>query len=164
MKKLLIIACIALIAVTPALAQDVREAVKKAEADRAAAEAHAKDVEAKILADRDALLAQVTDLEARQKTLDTEIKALQSKRAVAQDRHDKLQEKWSTKEVDFRELQGNVRMAAGDVEALVQLLRWEHGERSGQPAALASSASPETLAQIARWLDEAGTEPAGAVK
>lgn len=120
MKKLFVIACIALIAVTPALAQDVREAVKKAEADRAAAETHAREVEAKILADRDALLAQVTDLEARQKTLDTDIKALQAKRAIAQDRHDKLQEKWSTKEVDFRELQGNVRMAAGDVEALVQ--------------------------------------------
>jgi mono/diheme cytochrome c family protein len=50
---------------------------------------------------------------------------------------------------------------AEDVEALVQLLRWEHGERS---AAFAATASPETLAQIARWLDEVGTEPAGAVK
>jgi cytochrome bd-type quinol oxidase subunit 1/mono/diheme cytochrome c family protein len=50
---------------------------------------------------------------------------------------------------------------AEDVEALVQLLRWEHGER---PPAFAATASPATLAQIARWLDEVGTEPAGAVK
>src|SRR6185503_8814935 len=42
---------------------------------------------------------------------------------------------------------------AEDVEALVQLLRWEHAER---PAAFAPTTSAETLAQIARWLDEAG--------
>ena len=48
---------------------------------------------------------------------------------------------------------------AEDVEALVQLLRWEH---AGRPAAFAApAASPEVLAQIARWLDEAGTAPAG---
>ena len=51
---------------------------------------------------------------------------------------------------------------AEDVEALVQLLRWEHGERAA-PAA-AAPASADTLAQIARWLDEAGTEPAGAAR
>jgi cytochrome bd-type quinol oxidase subunit 1 len=53
---------------------------------------------------------------------------------------------------------------AEDVEALVQLLRHERDEHGEQPAAFAASASPETLAQIARWLDEAGTEPAGAVR
>lgn len=50
---------------------------------------------------------------------------------------------------------------AEDVEALVQLLRWE---RDGRPAAFAATSSPEALAQIARWLDEAGTEPMGAVQ
>jgi mono/diheme cytochrome c family protein len=46
-----------------------------------------------------------------------------------------------------------------DVEALVQLLRWERDDR---PAMFAQApASPGTLAQIARWLDEAGTTPAG---
>jgi len=43
---------------------------------------------------------------------------------------------------------------AEDVEALVQLIRWEHAER---PASWAASADPDTLAQIARWLDEAGS-------
>jgi hypothetical protein len=51
---------------------------------------------------------------------------------------------------------------AEDVEALVQLLRWEHGERA-MPAA-AAPGSADALAQIARWLDEAGTEPAGAAR
>jgi len=50
---------------------------------------------------------------------------------------------------------------ADDLEALVQLLRWEHGER---PSAFASNTSPEILAQIARWLDEVGTQPAGAAR
>jgi len=50
---------------------------------------------------------------------------------------------------------------ADDLEALVQLLRWEHGER---PATFASNTSPETLAQIGRWFDEAGTQPAGAAR
>ena len=48
---------------------------------------------------------------------------------------------------------------AEDVEAVVQLLRWERDGRPATPAA--ASASPEILAQIARWLDEAGTAPAG---
>jgi cytochrome d ubiquinol oxidase subunit I len=50
---------------------------------------------------------------------------------------------------------------ADDVEALVQLLRWEHGGRS---AAFDASSSPEALVQIARWLDEVGIAPAGAVR
>jgi cytochrome bd ubiquinol oxidase subunit I len=48
---------------------------------------------------------------------------------------------------------------ADDVEAVVQLLRWERDGRPAPPAA--ATASPEILAQIARWLDEAGTAPAG---
>jgi mono/diheme cytochrome c family protein len=48
---------------------------------------------------------------------------------------------------------------AEDVEALVQLLRYE---RVGRPEEFnAMVAPPETLAQIARWLAEAGTAPAG---
>ena len=48
---------------------------------------------------------------------------------------------------------------AADVEALVQLLRWERDDR---PAGFAATTGPDSLAQIARWLDEAGIAPAGA--
>jgi cytochrome bd-type quinol oxidase subunit 1 len=54
---------------------------------------------------------------------------------------------------------------AEDVEALVQLLRWE---AAGAPAELPAAPpapgapDPEVLAQIQRWLDEVGTEPMGA--
>jgi cytochrome bd-type quinol oxidase subunit 1 len=47
---------------------------------------------------------------------------------------------------------------AGDVEALVQLLRWEV---AGAPHTWRVSDDPVVLAQIARWLDEVGTRPAG---
>ncbi|HWO19059.1 MAG TPA: c-type cytochrome [Kofleriaceae bacterium] len=48
---------------------------------------------------------------------------------------------------------------AEDVEALVQLLRWE---AAGAPAAVPARApDPAVLAQIQRWLDEVGTSPAG---
>src|SRR5262249_37638067 len=97
MKKLLIaILCMGVLA-APALAQDVREAVKKAEADKAAADAKAKDVEAKILADKTALEQQVTDLEAREKTLENDINALRKEKAAKQAQHDALNDKWSGK-------------------------------------------------------------------
>jgi cytochrome d ubiquinol oxidase subunit I len=52
---------------------------------------------------------------------------------------------------------------AEDVEALVQLLRWEHGDRPAgfAPSAASAASSSDTLAQIARWLDEVGTAPVG---
>ena len=48
---------------------------------------------------------------------------------------------------------------AADVEALVQLIRWE---LAGAPKAMAAAESrdPAVLDQIDRWLREAGTAPA----
>ncbi len=46
---------------------------------------------------------------------------------------------------------------AEDVEALVQLLRWE---RAGAPASWRTLGEPSALPQIQRWLDEVGTAPA----
>lgn len=46
---------------------------------------------------------------------------------------------------------------ADDVEAVVQLLRWE---LAGAPARWPTTDDPDVRAQIARWLDEAGTDPA----
>lgn len=46
-----------------------------------------------------------------------------------------------------------------EVEAVVQLIAWEH---AGAPATWPVSDDPAVLAQIGRWLDEAGTAPAGA--
>ena len=120
MKKLLIaVLCMSVLA-APAFAQDVREAVKKAEADKAAAEAKAKEVEEKILGDKAALEKQVTELEAHEKQLENDIASLRKEKVAKQTQHDALNDKWSTKESDFHELSGNVRMAARDVEAMLQ--------------------------------------------
>ena len=52
---------------------------------------------------------------------------------------------------------------AADVEALVQLVRWELADRpTAWVAREAAMANDDTLVQIDRWLREAGTEPAGA--
>jgi len=48
---------------------------------------------------------------------------------------------------------------AVEVEAVVQLIGWEH---AGTPRQWPTSDDPAVLAQIGRWLDEAGTAPAGA--
>jgi cytochrome bd ubiquinol oxidase subunit I len=46
-----------------------------------------------------------------------------------------------------------------EVEAIVQLIGWRH---AGRPADWAVSRDPAVLAQIERWLDEAGTGPGDA--
>jgi biopolymer transport protein ExbB len=123
-----------------AAAQDVREASKKAEADRLAAEARAKQVEEQITNDRTALRAEVAKLEAQGKQLAADVQELQKRKAAQQTKHDALTEKWSTKEVEFREISGNVRIAAKDIEALLN---------TSQLTAL----FPERLDQISPVLD-----------
>jgi mono/diheme cytochrome c family protein len=50
---------------------------------------------------------------------------------------------------------------AGELEALVQYLDWEHG---GRPAAWTREPSPVSIERIEAWLDEAGTLPAPAAQ
>jgi hypothetical protein len=45
---------------------------------------------------------------------------------------------------------------AEELESLVQFIKWSS---SGTPSAWEISVEPETLSQIAKWLDEAGVEP-----
>jgi biopolymer transport protein ExbB len=120
MKKTTMLAFAVLLAsFASASAQDVREAAKKAEADRLAAEARAQEVDAKITSDRAALRAEVEMLEAQGKQLAADVQALQKRKGAGQERHEVLTEKWTTKEVEFREISGNVRIAAKDIEALL---------------------------------------------
>ncbi len=141
MKRMTLLALLlSIVAVSAASAQDVREAAKKAEADRLAAEARAQEVEAQITSDRTTLIAEVEKLEAQAKQLSADVQALQKRRTAGQDRHDALTEKWSTKEVEFREISGNVRIAAKDIEALLN-------------TSLLTALFPERLDRIAPVLD-----------
>ncbi len=141
MKKMTLLALAVLIAsFASASAQDVREAAKKADADRQAAEARAEQVEEQITSDRAALRAEVEKLEAQAKQLSADVQALQKRKTAGQERHEALTEKWTTKEVEFREISGNVRIAAKDIEALLN-------------ASQLTALSPERLDRIAPVLE-----------
>jgi hypothetical protein len=47
---------------------------------------------------------------------------------------------------------------AEDVEAIVQLIKWERDGAPAAPKSAAAESSDATLAQITRWLEEAGTK------
>lgn len=119
MKKLTVAIALALTIPMTASAQDMREAARKAEAEQQAALQRSAEVEAKIMNDRAALLAQVEGLEAQKQKLETDIKSLLQRKETGRARHEALNDKWSTREVEFREISGNVRITAKDIEALL---------------------------------------------
>jgi biopolymer transport protein ExbB len=125
---------------TTASAQDVREAARKAEADRQAALQRAQEVEEKIVSDRAALTAELEKLEAQKKQLEADLLGLEKRKVSDEARFEKLTEKWTNKEVEFREISGNVRIAAKDIEALLT-------------QSLLTAVAQERLATIAPILD-----------
>jgi biopolymer transport protein ExbB len=105
---------------TAAPAQDLREAFRKAEQEREAVRARAAEREQAILSDRTRLLAAVDSLEAARIRLEAELKASQARVAAATARREQLEKQWATRELDTREISGNVRLAARDLEAMLQ--------------------------------------------
>jgi len=125
----LILAMVAFVCLAgPATAQDIREAARKAEADRALAAQEATRAEDLILADREKLMAAVQRLEQEQATLERDIADLQQSRAAASQRHDRMAEQWSQRELGFREISGNVRVAARDLESLLKASPLDAGQ------------------------------------
>ncbi|MBE0567798.1 MAG: DUF3450 family protein [Krumholzibacteria bacterium] len=100
-------------------AQDLRDAYRQAEEARREVEERAARVEQEILADQTRLQAEVARLEAEQAALEQELADLDTYLQDQDARREKLQEKWSASELDFREISGNVRLAARDVETMV---------------------------------------------
>lgn len=103
-----------------AMAGDIRQAVQKAESDRAASLAEAQKAEAEIIADRDQLLAEVLRLEKQQADLEGELRSLSRRLVEGGKQRESLEQQWSTRELGFREISGNVRMAARDLESLLK--------------------------------------------
>jgi len=124
MKKLPILLMLMLIAsaacVGPAHGQDIREAARKAAADRAAAQEEAQRAEEAVLADENKLRAEVQRLEEEQAALEQELKELGDRLLVADTLREDLVEEWSGRELGFREISGNVRVAARDLESLLK--------------------------------------------
>ncbi len=111
-----------------AAAQDIREAARKAETDRAVAVQEAASAEALILADRDQLVAEVRRLEQEQATLERDIATLQQEQVESNATRERLAEKWSQRELGFREISGNVRVAARDLESLLKASPLDAGQ------------------------------------
>jgi biopolymer transport protein ExbB len=117
----LLIYVLAVMAVPPTVrAQDIREAARQAESDRQAARQEALQAEEAILADREKLLAEVNQLEQQQASLEAELKALAKRIADGQQLREELTAEWGEKELGFREISGNVRVAARDLESLLK--------------------------------------------
>ncbi len=119
MKRLTLITLAVLLLLGSAIAQDVREAARKAAEARAEAAARAAAAEAAILADRERLTAAVERLETEQAELEARLGAIQEHMAAQEERREKLAEKWAQSELDFKEISGNVRLAAKEVETLL---------------------------------------------
>ena len=122
-------------------AQDIREAGRRAAAEREAARRQGAALEQQLQQDRARLTALVDSLEARQRDLEAERTDLERRQREAARRRDRLQEEWSAQELDFRELTGNVRVAARDLESLLR----------GSPL---SAADPGRLDRLAAMLRE----------
>ena len=112
----------------PAPAQDIREAARRAEVDRAAARQEADQAEQQILADQQQLLAEVSRLEQEQDSLQKDIDALQQRQARAEQDRGRMAEQWSQRELGFREISGNVRVAARDLESLLKASPLDAGQ------------------------------------
>jgi len=110
----------ALLLAIPAVAQDVREAARRAEADRQEAVDRARLAEENILNDRVALVAEVERLEEEERALDGRLAALEERVATLEATRERLSERWGREELQYREISGNVRLAARDLQAMLE--------------------------------------------
>jgi len=117
---LILVAVAALWLAVPVAGQDIREAARKAEADRESASAEARLAEEQILADQARLTAEVERLEAEQARLERVLVELGQRQDEYRVQQAELTEQWSRRELGFREISGNVRVAARDLESLLK--------------------------------------------
>lgn len=110
---------IALVA-APAAAQDIREAARKAAQEKAAAEQEAAQSRERILADRQALQAEVRRLENERRALQQQTDELQASLDAGRKLQEDLARRWAERELGVREISGNVRTAARDLQSLLQ--------------------------------------------
>jgi biopolymer transport protein ExbB len=117
MKRALLFALIgSLLLSSPVFAQDVRVSARKAAADRQAALDRAKKAEELITNERATLIAAVEKLEAQRAQLESDVEALQGRIAKDEKRRERLEYRWAQEELDFKEISGNVRVIARDLE------------------------------------------------
>jgi biopolymer transport protein ExbB len=120
-------------------AGDIREAALKAAEDRDMALREAREVEERILSDRQALLTEVGRLEAQQKSLEENLTSLDQEITSLEKQRSQLADLWSQREMEFREISGNVRVVGRDLESLLR-------------QSLLTAIAPERLGKVQRLL------------
>jgi biopolymer transport protein ExbB len=118
--KTFVVILLLIVLATCAAGQDIREAARQAAADRAAAQAEALQAEEAILADREKLRAEVERLEQEQSALEQDLRDLTRRQEEGHLLREDLAEQWSGRELGFREISGNVRVTARDLESLLK--------------------------------------------
>ncbi|MFO7608457.1 MAG: MotA/TolQ/ExbB proton channel family protein [Candidatus Krumholzibacteriia bacterium] len=114
-----VVAVLAAAFAAAAPAQDLRDAYRQAEQARREVDERAALVEQEILADRARLQAEVDRLEAAQAARERQLAELEDRLVAREALRVKLAETWAAGELDFKEISGNVRLAAREVETLV---------------------------------------------
>ena len=133
MRRALLLAAI-LFTALPARAEVMREAARRARADREAALEEARVVEEGILADRGALVAEVSRLESEVAALERETSDLEATSEALKRQEQALAKRWSDRELEFRELVGTVRTVARDLETTLMNSKVQ-GTHAGRPSA-----------------------------
>jgi biopolymer transport protein ExbB len=118
--RLLPLVCgLALLVPARAGAQDLRDAYRQAESGREAATARAAEKEEVILANRVRLESAVIQLEAELEQVERDLAASTAHLTRQTSREEELTRAWDEHELDFREISGNVRLAARDLETML---------------------------------------------
>jgi biopolymer transport protein ExbB len=120
MKRAIPLIIVLVLVAASVFAQDIREAARKATEDREATLHQAQETEARILADRSTLTAEVEKLERQQTELEAEVAALSRRVESLSEQRITLSERWAQKELEFQEISGNIHVAARDLEALLR--------------------------------------------
>ncbi len=142
MKRVLILLALSILVVAvPVAGQDIREAARKAAADRVAAQDEARRSEQRIFADRDSLQAAVAELEQQQATLEKSLANLEQREKNGTRLQLDLEQRWGQRELGLKEISGNVRVAARELESLLR-------------ASPLSAGRPERLQHIQGMLQE----------
>lgn len=116
MKKIIILFLLLSVSVN---AQDIRSARIKANSDRSKALQVKAQSEAEITSNREKLTSEVNRLEAEKQALEEELNQLELSFNKLSTQRDVLSDKWSKQEMEFKEISGNVRLAARDLETMM---------------------------------------------
>jgi biopolymer transport protein ExbB len=133
-RYVLVMIAVMVIVASVAKSQDVREAARKAEADRQAAIEKKQAVEQQIINDRTKLQAEVERLETQQKQLEAEVAGLHSRIEAGELKLEELEDEWETEQLETKEISGNVRVFARELEGVLQQSHFDavYPERLGK--------------------------------